>query len=292
MLSLVLKMRKPILIKTVKNMSKLISLLCLSLSLTTLCLAQIAPPLTGYYWWTWNAGSSPLNISYPYICFSGWTQISQVLSACKNLKIPTNKPKIISFGGGNAAGRWSKSILTNIDAGIKNGQLAGWTGIMYDVGEGDSGLASAFATSFATAKAKGLQVIVTVSFAQPYNIPDAKFLMTNCFLTNTNIDYLSPQFYETGTETSNLYTLAVNGVPWSAFAKSRAKVVPSLVIGSRDYAPAVAEMKKHGVTLYGYLQWSQCRPLWYNLCKSDSECCSNYCDTNKGAWAHGVCKSR
>ena len=269
-------------------MSKLISLLCLAISMT-LCLGQ-TPSLTGYYWWTWKADSSPLSISNPYICFSGWTQISQVLSACSNLKIPTNKPKFISFGGGNAAGRWSKSILTSLDTGIKNNQLAGWTGIMYDVGEGDSGLASAFAASFANAKAKKLQVIVTVSFAQPYNIPDASFLMTNCFLTNTNIDYISPQFYQSGTETSNLYTIAVNGVPWSAFAKSRAKVVPSLVIGSRDYAPAVAEMKKYGVTLYGYLQWSQCRPLWYNMCKSNSECCSNNCDTNKGAWANGVCK--
>lgn len=33
-----------------------------------------------------------------------------------------------------------------------------------------------------------------------------------------------------------------------------------------------------------------CKPEWDNSCKSNSECCSGYCDNNNGQWAFGVCK--
>ena len=33
-----------------------------------------------------------------------------------------------------------------------------------------------------------------------------------------------------------------------------------------------------------------CKPLWFNMCKSDGECCSGYCDNRNGEWEYGVCK--
>ena len=251
------------------------------------------PSLTGYYSWTWNAAATTvLAKSDVSICFSGLTSVSEVLAKCQNFKAAPGSQKYLSFGGGNDDGRWTQSILASIDKATNANSFTSWSGIVYDIGEGDKGLTNAFASSFKNSKAKGLKVLVTVSYSQPYSmgtVADANALMMS-FLSNTNIDFISPQLYTSGTEAQNSYTVVNGGVPWSAFAKSRAKVVPSLAIGSRDYLEALNKFRTYGVTLYGYVQWSQCMPLWYNLCRSNSECCSNNCDTNKGAWKYGVCK--
>jgi len=34
----------------------------------------------------------------------------------------------------------------------------------------------------------------------------------------------------------------------------------------------------------------RCQPDWYSECKSNDECCSNYCDNHDGSWELGVCK--
>jgi hypothetical protein len=271
--------------------SMLVTVFCFILN-TYLAKAQ-TPSLTGYYSWTWNANATTaLAKSNLSICFSGLTSVKEVLASCKSYKAAPGSQKYISFGGGNYAGRWTQSILTSIDKAANANSFTGWSGIVYDIGEGDKGLTNAFASSFKNSKAKGLKVFVTVSYSQPYligTVADANALMMS-FLSNANIDFISPQLYTSGTETQNSYTVLNGGVPWSAYAKSRAKVVPSLVIGSRDYLDAVNKFRTYGVSLFGYVQWSQCMPLWYNYCHSNSECCSNNCDTNKGAWRDGVCK--
>jgi len=188
------------------------------------------------------------------VCFSGWITISDATSNCANIKSQLPGKKYLSFGGGNENGRWTLSALTNLDSGIKSNQLAGWDGIVYDIEEGDSGLATAFATSFATAKANGLGVLVTVSHSEPYAVSDAAALMTS-FFSNSNIDYLSPQLYTTGSETTNDYTAV--GTLWSSYATAKAKIIPSVVLGSRDYPTAQTYFSQYGITLYGYVQWTQ-----------------------------------
>ena len=131
--------------------------------------------------------------------------------------------------------------------------MAGYDGICYDVEEGDSGLESAFAQSFAAAKAAGLKVFVTVSHSQPYLISDASSLMQS-FFSDGNIDYISPQLYTKGTESSNDYSFV--GTPWTAYASAKAAIVPSIVCASY-YASAVNYFKSQGVTLQGYIEWSQ-----------------------------------
>ncbi len=189
------------------------------------------------------------------VCFSGWISVKDVLTNCAKIKARLPGRKFISFGGGNSKGRWTLSALTNLDSGIRNKQLRGWDGIVYDIEDGDPGLAPAFARSFANAKANGLSVLVTVSHSQPYGISDAASLMKS-FFSNSNIDYLSPQLYTTGKESGNDY--AAVGTSWNAYKSSKAKIVPSVVLGSRDYPTASAYFTKNfGISLSGYVQWAQ-----------------------------------
>jgi len=151
-------------------------------------------------------------------------------------------------------GIFTASALANIDAAISANELKGWQGVVYDIEEGDSGLAAAFKASFANSKAKGLSVLVTTSHSRPYGITDGSQLMTG-FFADSNIDYISPQLYTSGTEGANDF-IAV-GTMWKEYAKSKAKIVPSIVLGSRDFPTAQAYFANVGVTLAGYVQWTQ-----------------------------------
>ena len=33
-----------------------------------------------------------------------------------------------------------------------------------------------------------------------------------------------------------------------------------------------------------------CQKDWFNQCKSNRECCSNYCNNRNGTWLFGVCQ--
>jgi len=161
--------------------------------------------------------------------------------------------KFLSFGG-SKENKWSMQALANLDIAIKSKQLTGWDGIAYDVEDGDSGLALAFSASFANAKAHGLAVLVTVSHSQPYNVPDAIALMTS-FFADSNIDFLSPRLLTTGSETANDY--AWDGTDWKDYSSARAKIVPTVVLGSRDFPDAKTFYSKLGITLFGYIQWTE-----------------------------------
>lgn len=153
---------------------------------------------------------------------------------------------------------FTAAAITSLNAGISAGQLKGYEGICYDIEEGDSGLADAFAVSFAIAKQNGLLVIVTTSHSAPYGITDKVELM-NSFFSNSNIDILSPQLYTSGTEGANDFDW--NGTPWSAYATAKAAVVPSIVKASY-YADAqnfFATPARSGTSfaIQGYIQWVQ-----------------------------------
>ena len=189
------------------------------------------------------------------MCFSGWTSVNNALQECTNIKAQLPGQKFLSIGGGGSSGRWSLSALNSLDNDVRSKKLSGWNGIVYDVEEGDSGLAGAFASSFANAKSNGLSVLVTISHSEPYDIPDAANLMKS-FFSNPNIDYISPQLYTQGTELDNDY--ATNGgTNWQDYASSRAKIVPSVVLGSRDFPTALKYFSQYGITLAGYMQWTQ-----------------------------------
>ena len=122
---------------------------------------------------------------------------------------------------------------------------------MYDVEEGDSGLASSFAASFQNSKKNGLTVLITPSHSQPYGISDAISLMES-FFSDPNVDIISPQLYSSGLETQNDFTAV--GTPWTAYAKSKAKIVPALTYASL-YEDARQHFQQDGVSLSGFVIW-------------------------------------
>eukprot|EP01120_Amphizonella_sp_Union-15-10_P005963 TRINITY_DN1845_c0_g1_i1.p1 TRINITY_DN1845_c0_g1~~TRINITY_DN1845_c0_g1_i1.p1 ORF type:complete len:248 (-),score=52.83 TRINITY_DN1845_c0_g1_i1:116-817(-) len=208
----------------------------------------------GYWWWTWSSGGSPPPGTNIGIAFSGWINPQTAISQSNAIKDRLPGAKFISLGGGNANGAWTASAIQNINSAINRGEFAGYTGIAYDIEEGDSGLGTLFQESFRTAKAKGLQVLVTVSHSAPYGINDAFDLM-QIFFADGNIDYLSPQLYTSGNEGANDYTTS-HGVTWNQYSRSRAKIIPSIVRGSL-YQSAESYFRSQGVTIVGYVQWAQ-----------------------------------
>jgi hypothetical protein len=191
---------------------------------------------------------------YLGIAFSGEVSVSNALSESSSIYNKLPGAKYISLGGGDADGRFTASKVSAITNAINNGKFSGYSGIVYDIEEGDSGLASAFKDSFAAAKAKGLKVLVTISNSAPYGISDAGSLMRS-FLSNSNIDYISPQLYESGEETSNVYATS-GGVAWTEYANAKAIIIPSIV-QSGLYSSAQNYFAGKGVTLGGYIQWKQ-----------------------------------
>jgi len=207
--------------------------------------------------WTFpSANNAPPNTNLA-IAFSGW--ITPATAIAESAKLVSKMPgggKYISLGGGNANGRWTAANLGQVTAAINNNQFnnAGYNGIVYDIEEGDGGLAGPFRDSFAACKRKGLGVLVTVSHSAPYGVSDASALMDS-FFSNSNIDYISPQLYTTGYEGSNGFE-EVAGVTWSRYASSKAKVVPAIVTCGL-YSNAQSFLAGKGVRTDGFIQWSQ-----------------------------------
>ena len=75
------------------------------------------------------------------------------------------------------------------------------------------------------------------------------------FFPNSDINYLSPQLYSSGYETSNQYD-TIAGVQWYEYASAKAAVIPSIVTSSL-YSSAESYFRSQGVTIQGYIQWSQ-----------------------------------
>ncbi len=176
------------------------------------------------------------------------------MSESSSIKSKLPGTKYISLGGGDSDGRFTASRVNSITTAINDGKFAGYGGIVYDIEEGDSGLSSVFKSSFKAAKASGLKVLVTVSNTAPYGISDAGALMRS-FFSDSNIDYLSPQLYESGEETKNDYSTN-GGVQWTEYGAAKAAVVPSIVKADL-YPSAQSFLAGKGVTTKGYVQWKQ-----------------------------------
>lgn len=207
----------------------------------------------GIWHWTWSASCTPPAGCNLGIAFSGWTDPAKAIADSAKVRDGLPGAKYIAIGGGNENGAFDAASLQSVTAAIQAGQFHGWDGIAYDIEGGSGGLATLFTQSFAAAKAAGLKVLVTVSHSQPYDIPDAATLMKN-FIADANIDYLSPQLYTTGKETGNDYSAI--GTPWKAYAAAHAIVVPSIVSAAM-WSDAKAYFAGQGVTLGGFVQWSQ-----------------------------------
>jgi len=224
------------------------------LPLTIALLSQSnAQDVIGWWRWTWvNSHNAPANCNVG-IAFSGEVDPKAAISESNAVKSSLPGAKWIDLGGGDSTGSWTSAHLTDINNAIVNGSFSGWAGIAFDVEEGQAGLGNQFNSTFQTAKKYGFKVIVTVSHSAPYGFSDAAQLM-NIFFASSDIDYLSPQLYTSGNEKQNDYATS-QGVAWSQYQKSKARVVPSIVTASY-YNDAVNYFKNQGVTLDGFIQWA------------------------------------
>jgi hypothetical protein len=239
------------------------------------------------------------------VVFSGYSNPDTALSNSDSIKgSRTGATIYLALGGGNSNGAWTSKLVKQVGSYCSSGKFAEYDGIAFDVEQGDSGLASDFQKAFAKCRSKGLKVLVTVSHSAPYGISDASTLMQN-FFSDKNIDYLSPQLYTYGTETSNDYTTD-GGVSWSQYAEAYAHFLPSIVTGSY-YSDAQSYFQEKSIKCEGFVQWSQtvtdegssgsstsstgttrCGPNWdkansecLNSCTADSDCSpGNYCYEN------------
>lgn len=188
------------------------------------------------------------------IAFSGWTNPDSAIRDSNNIKGSLPGNKYLSLGGGNANGRWTAGDCQAVVNGCNSGKFSGYQGIAFDIEEGDSGLATPFRNAFSACKSKGIQILVTVSHSAPYGVGDAAALMRS-FFSNGDIDIISPQLYTSGNEGSNDWA-TVAGVNWNEYASSRAQIVPSIVTGTL-WPNAYDTFRNSGVTITGYVQWSQ-----------------------------------
>jgi len=211
------------------------------------------PLWKGYYYRTWGGDIIPPAGANFGIAFSGWTNPAAALRDSLNVKDKLQGTKWISLGGGNANGRFSASSLDDINTAIDNGDFKDYSGIVFDVEEGDAGLAAKFESSFQKARTAGLIVLVTVSHSAPYGFSDGADLM-RAFLSSSSIGFISPQLYTTGSETRNDYAIS-QGVQWSEYKSTQAVILPSIVTASL-YNDAELEFANQGITTQGFIQWA------------------------------------
>ena len=206
----------------------------------------------GYWHWTWHTSIEPADTTMG-MAFYGAVDPAEALAQSKKIKDRLQGEKYICLGGGTSSGKYSSAAITKIITAINAGDFAGYQGIAFDIEVGASGLVTNFQQAFTAAKTMGFKVLVTVSHSRPYGIGDGNSLM-DAFFVDKHIDFLSPQLYTTGKETSNDYT--AYGIKWSQYATAQAAVIPSIV-KAEYYSDAVSYFKNQGVDLAGYVQWQQ-----------------------------------
>jgi cellulase/cellobiase CelA1 len=210
-------------------------------------------PIIGvfYFFWTGNAIVLPPGANMG-VAFSGRGDVAD----CLSLNGPTYNSlpgsKFLSIGG-VPLGDWSTVRINLLNAAITAGDLDAYSGIAYFIMEGEAGLSAAFAASFALAKSKGFTVLITFSHSGPYGITDNVKLVQG-FISDSNIDILSPRLFDTDAETVNNYDQWP--VPWAQFTAAKAKFVPCVVRPSL-YPAAQAYFAALSIETKGYIQWSQ-----------------------------------
>ena len=186
------------------------------------------------------------------IAFSGWSDVNKAINDSKIVYGNLTGEKYISIGGGKETGRFTKAVLEQVNNAIRTNQFKNYTGLAYDVEVGDPGLAADFSQSFAFARKNNLKVLVTISHSAPYGIADQVELMEQ-FITDDNINFLSPQLYTHGDEKENDYADPL--FPWTSYRECKADILVSIVTADL-YQNAQSYFEKLDIELKGYIQWA------------------------------------
>ena len=170
----------------------------------------------------------------------------------------------ITIGGGNEHGNFTvealADITNNLDLITPN-----YSGIIFDVeiANGDDSLVEAFQDTFKAAKGKDLQVGLTIPHTAPFqtDTPEIAINLVTSWTEDENIDFISPQLYSVGNETSPDYEetgkCVSEGCTWDLYKGLTPKFVPSIVDESQ-YEEVYDHFKeKYNITCGGFFQWAQ-----------------------------------
>lgn len=195
----------------------------------------------------------PLDADFT-VAFSGWAEVSQAKEASLNVLDHAVGDAYLALGGGNEHGAFTSDLLEAATNAINNDELQDWAGLALDVEYcNETGLASSFQGVLAAAKSKGMKTLVTVSHTAPIGCSDQVGLM-DAFFQDTNTDFLSPQLYTTGYETSPDFDETTgSGVSFAMYKNASAAFLPSIVSASQ-FGAVVAHLPDQAMD--GFIQWS------------------------------------
>ena len=121
----------------------------------------------------------------------------------------------------------------------------------------------AFESAFAACQSNGLSVPVTTSHSAPYQTdsPQVAVDLVKSWVSDANINVLSPQLYSSGYETSPQFDETYNcksaGCTWNLYQNSVAAFVPSIVAENQYSSTQSWFSANYGITCDGFIQWSQ-----------------------------------
>jgi len=224
----------------------------------------------GYYSWNWGGGSTGPADANAGAAFTGYTDVKTAIAyypegaawCCPYLV----GKKWLTLGGGNSAGTFNTEALSSIGSSaedIKNSST--YDGVLFDVeivyGTSDD-MVPAFANAFKNLKEGGLKVGVTTSHSAPYmtDTPQVAVNLVKSWVKDSNIDFLSPQLYSSGSEGAPDFAETNNckaaGCTWDLYIGMIPRMVPSLVAESH-YAATKTFFANMGIMTEGFFQWKQ-----------------------------------
>ena len=172
--------------------------------------------------------------------------------------------KWLTLGGGSYFNVDSiNSIATSVDI-IKSSSTE-YTGVLFDIETvygSSSVLVEAFAAAFKAMKDGGFKVGVTTSHSAPYetDTPEVAVDLVNSWVKDSNIDFISPQLYTSGTETEPNFDETWNclaaGCTWDLYVGMIPRMVPSIVEESQ-YPATESFFSDYGIQTTGFFQWQQ-----------------------------------
>jgi len=217
----------------------------------------------GYYSWGWQGGSRGPSGANLGIAFTGLIDVTQAIAGYTTP--PLHGEKYCSIGGGNAGGIFTVSAISKITSACRSGAFKNYNGICYDIEivKGDSGsVVSAFKSSFAACKSSGLKVFVTTSHSAPYDTatPQVAIDLVRSWVSDSNIDILSPQLYSSGQERTpelaETNSCKAAGCTWDLWKNARPIIAPSIV-SANQYEAARSGLSQ--LNFGGYVVWEQLR---------------------------------
>ena len=245
------------------------------------------PTIKGYYIMSWVNSPAPPGKWDFGIYFGGETPKESIDKYINLSSKITSGKKILDLGGGLDTGIWKgQPDFDYINSKLSAIKQSGWDGLCFDVEvcSPNVNIAPLFTDCFAKCKAAGLLVIVTISHSMPYSCQTGKGQgkdLINAWLTDKNIDYISPQLYSSGTilEPSDL----------SIFKEIQNKILPSIPYDS-DWEKL--NTSNIGINPSGYILWNSAPPKQkHNYCGDDWSSANSKCGTQCPTGQDSECPS-